>query len=123
MKKKRKIAYLILFLVTFLYINFSTNINAEQMSERLLERMKENENQINPLDEQKLRSTTPAEGFKYFSGYSNPLNAHPTIYAGSTKIFVVGYKYYKEFSINQLWEAFNAFRELLILDCYLNKGK
>lgn len=37
-----------------------------------------------------LKSTTPAEAFRFFSGNSEEVNNHPAIYAGSGKLIVVG---------------------------------
>lgn len=76
----------------------------------------------NPIGEKSLNDVTPTDGFKYFSGNTCPINNHPAIYAGAGRLFVVGYKYQKGFSIDDnLSEAFKAYQDLFVLDGYLER--
>lgn len=60
---------------------------------------------------------SPAEGFRYISGYYNVHNNFPTIYldgAGHEKVLrVVGPKVEQEFTIEKIKEAFSAYKNLL----------
>lgn len=121
MKTPQMVVLAILLQLLFIYPNLSPILIADQTSKRFDERLKKGMEIENPIGELKLKNTTAAEGFKYFSGNTAPINSHPAIYAGSERLIVVGYKYYKEFPVDQLSEAFKAYRELLILDGYLKK--
>jgi hypothetical protein len=108
---------IVFFLCAFLGASY---LNADQIQSREEERINEGLSQENPIGSKQLKSVIPNEAFKYFSGNTSPLNIHPAIFAGNDQLFVVGYKYFKTFSIRDLESAFNAYQELLRLDGYIH---
>ena len=119
-----KIVFSIIFLQLLLIWPYaSLTVNAEQATDRLNSRLKEGMEQKNPIREQLIKNITTNDGFNYFSGNTCPINNHPAIYASSKGLTVVGYKYYIEFPIDKLSEAFKAYQVLLVLDGYLERAQ
>jgi hypothetical protein len=79
--------------------------------------------EIEKFDNQKLKSLSSANVFKYISGHTNPLNNFPAIYTSGTKeemkISFVGCGFYKEFPISDYDDAVAAYKELLVLSKYI----
>lgn len=71
----------------------------------------------NPLDRVPMEGVTITDGFRYFSGNTNDVNNHPTIFSfGSDKnarLVVTGPAYYREFKMSDVEGAIAAYRELL----------
>lgn len=110
-------------ILSFLFfLQTNTNVIAEEKSSDRFERHLESGlNYKDPILNKRLKNITATEGFKYLSGNSGSIHNHPTIYLGSGKLYVIGFEFYKVFPIEKLNEAFNAYRELLIIDGQLKK--
>lgn len=123
MRISKIVVSVILLQLLLIWPYVSPTLKAEQAPDRFNNRLKEGMGPKNPIREQQLKNTSPAEGFKYFSGSTCPPHNHPAMYAGLGYLTVVGYKYYKKFPIDQLSEAFKAYQDLLILDGYLERDQ
>ena len=110
----------ILILAILFALSTPITIEAEQNQERFEARLKEGMALRDSIGEQQLKNTTATDGFKYYSGNTFPINNHPAIYAGNGKLIVVGYKFNKEFPVQEFNKAFEAYKKLLQLDGYLN---
>jgi hypothetical protein len=123
MRMSKIIFPVILFQCLLIWPNIPETLKAEDATDRFNNRLKEGMELNNPINLKQLKHVTPSEGFKYFSGNTCPISKHPAMYASAGRLTIVGYKFYKEFTIDQISEAFKAYQDLLVLDGYLKRDQ
>ena len=117
MKTIKILTVIIIFSFFFILQIINTNtIVKEKPLDRFERHLESGMNDKDPILDKQLRHITPTEGFVFLSGNSGSIHNHPVIYFGNEMLYVIGFEFYKVFPIEKLNEAFEAYRELLIID-------